>query len=212
MGGRNIGIHIGVQSAAQLVHRFGQAAAESILTNAASIMLFGGTRSRDDLATYAMLVGDREQTHHTWDHSGRLHSTSTRTVPVLSPAQISQLPARQVVIIRRGLAPMIGRVQMAWKRAEVRDAQRAARWERRLAVLRRRMAPMRAWGLQQRAELAQQIRLDLAELRELAAALAGWLRHRSARWTDRVPGETPDQRRVRRAIEAVQRRARKRGL
>jgi type IV secretory pathway TraG/TraD family ATPase VirD4 len=212
MGGRNIGIHIGVQSTAQLVDRFGHAAADSILTNSGSILIFGGTRSKEDLNTYATLLGDREATHHSWDHAGRLHSVSTRTVPVLSPALISQLPAQHVVIIRRGMSPMIGRVQMAWKRAEVKAAKRAARWERRLDALGQRTAPLRALERRQRAALTRQIRRGLVELHELVTALSAWARGRWAGWTERVPGENREQRRVRRQVEATQRRARKRGL
>jgi hypothetical protein len=52
-------------------------------------------------------------------------------VPVLSPAQIAQLPARHVVIIRRGMAPAVGTVQMAWKRADVKAARRAIAWGNR---------------------------------------------------------------------------------
>jgi hypothetical protein len=212
MGGRNIGIHIGVQSAAQLAHRFGQAAAESILTNSASILLFGGTRSRDDLATYSMLIGEREQISHTWDHTGRIHSTSTRTVPVLSPALIAGLPAGHVVVLKRGMAPMIGRVQMAWKRGEVKHARRTAGWERQLKSARRRTEPIRVAERWQRAELARQIRQDAAALREMATRWLNAIRRRWASWTHRAPGENREQWRIRRQINAAQRRARERGL
>ena len=53
-------------------------------------------------------------------------------MPVLSPAQIAQLPAGRVVVIRRGMPPAIGRVQMAWKRGDVRSAARAAVWAARV--------------------------------------------------------------------------------
>jgi hypothetical protein len=230
MGGRNIGIHIGVQSTAQLVDRFGHAAAESILTNAGSILIFGGTRSRDDLNTYATLLGEREAEHHSWDHAGRLHSVSTRTVPVLSPALISQLPARHVVIIRRGMSPMIGRVQMAWKRGEVKAAKRAARWARRAVVVGRwtgrtgtrirrlsvafAAGSCRAWAGSRRVAVAVVGRVGevLVELRWQVARLAERVGRRRGGWLGRVAGETREQRRVRRRIEAAQRRARKRGL
>jgi type IV secretory pathway TraG/TraD family ATPase VirD4 len=212
MGGRNIGIHIGVQSAAQLVDRFGRAAADSILTNAGAILIYGGTRSRDDLATYSMLIGEREQTQHTCDHAGRVISSTTRTVPVLSPAMISQLPAGHVVVLKRGMSPMIGRVQMAWKRAEVKAAKRDACWARRTetAVYRIRHAKAAVHG---RAEAcvawAGPILLGL---RQRADQLLDRIVFAGEAWFDRVPGENREQRRVRRQIEAAQRRGRERGL
>jgi type IV secretion system protein VirD4 len=57
----------------------------------------------------------------------RFASTTVRRVPVLSAAQIAGLPARHVVIIRRGMPPAIGKVQMAWRRRDVRAANRAVR-------------------------------------------------------------------------------------
>ena len=45
-------------------------------------------------------------------------------VPVLSPAQIAQLPERRVLIIRRATPAAVGTVRMAWKRRDVRAAQR----------------------------------------------------------------------------------------
>jgi hypothetical protein len=63
---------------------------------------------------------------------------------VLSPALISQLPAGQVVVIKRGMFPMIGRAQMAWKRAEVKAAKREARWVRRTDAALRRIHQLHA--------------------------------------------------------------------
>ena len=64
----------------------------------------------------------------THDADGQVTALGYRRVPVLSPAQIAQLPARRVVIIRRGMPPAVGRVQMAWRR---RDVRRVRRQERR---------------------------------------------------------------------------------
>lgn len=57
---------------------------------------------------------------------------------MLAPAQIANLPAGRVVVIRRGIAPVIGRAQMAWKRRDVRRRARLlrrieaeSRWHRR---------------------------------------------------------------------------------
>ncbi|MGH7743662.1 MAG: type IV secretory system conjugative DNA transfer family protein [Candidatus Dormibacteria bacterium] len=128
MGGRNVTIHIGAQSRAQLRQRWGDTGAAAILNNAATLLIFGGARDPDDLAAYSTLTGERYEQTPTWDQEGALTSMSQHRVPVLSPAQIAQLPARHVVIIRRGMAPAVGKVHMAWKRSDVRAAQRATAW------------------------------------------------------------------------------------
>lgn len=46
-------------------------------------------------------------------------------VPVLSPAQVSQLPERTVLVIKRSMPAAVGVVRMAWRRADVRRAARA---------------------------------------------------------------------------------------
>jgi type IV secretory pathway TraG/TraD family ATPase VirD4 len=134
MGGRGVTIHLAAQSRAQLRQRWGDTGAAAILNNAATILIYGGTRDPDDLAAYSTLTGDRDEEVLTHDEYANLTAVTTRRVPVLSPAQIAQLPARRVVIIRRGMPPAIGRVQMAWTRPDVRSARRAMR---RLAKARR---------------------------------------------------------------------------
>jgi hypothetical protein len=128
MGGRNVTIHIGAQSRAQLRQRWGDTGAAAILNNAATLLIYGGTRDPDDLAAYSTLTGERYEETPTWDDDGAIRSLTRHRVPVLSPAQIAQLPARHVVIIRRGMAPAVGRVQMAWKRSDVRAIRRAIAW------------------------------------------------------------------------------------
>lgn len=49
MGGRGVTIIGAFQSRAQLLDRYGEAKAEVILNNTAAVMVFGGTRSREDL-------------------------------------------------------------------------------------------------------------------------------------------------------------------
>jgi hypothetical protein len=149
---------------------------------------------------------------------------------VLSPALISQLPARHVVIIRRGMSPMIGRVQMAWKRGEVKAAKRAARWARRAVMAERwtsrtgtrirqlsvafAAGSRRSWAGSRRVAVAVVggVGEGLVELWWQVSRLAERIGRRCGGWLGRVPGETSAQRRVRRQIEAAQRRARKRGL
>jgi type IV secretion system protein VirD4 len=124
MGGRNITIHIAAQSRAQLRQRFGEAGAAAIVNNAATLLIFGGTRDPDDLAAYATLAGERDEDVPTYDHTGAQISTTIRRVPVLSAAQIAQLPAGRVMVVSRGMRVAIGKVQMAWRRRDVRRAAR----------------------------------------------------------------------------------------
>lgn len=131
MGGRGVTIHIAAQSRAQLRRRWGDTGAAAIMNNAATLVLYGGTRDPEDLAAYSALTGERYEEVPNWDHDGELHSIGMHRVPVLSPAQIAQLPAGRVIVIRRGMPAAIGRVQMAWNRRDVRAAARARRWSER---------------------------------------------------------------------------------
>jgi type IV secretory pathway TraG/TraD family ATPase VirD4 len=127
MGGRGVTLHIAAQSRAQLRHRWQDTGAAAILNNAGTVLLFGGTRDPDDLQAYTLLIGDRDEPIRTHDQHGALVSTTVRRVPVLSAAQLAQLPAGRVVVIRRGMPPAIGTVRMAWQRRDVRLAARRLR-------------------------------------------------------------------------------------
>ncbi|MPZ67346.1 MAG: TraM recognition domain-containing protein [Pseudonocardiaceae bacterium] len=183
MGGRGVTIHIAAQSRAQLRQRWGDTGAAAILNNAATLLVYGGTRDVDDLNAYSALTGERDEEVPSWDPHGDLHTTSIRRVPVLSAAQIAQLPARHVVIIRRGMPPAIGRVRMAWTRSDVKAAaratSRAARAERfelareraawwvtaaadELAATQPRLAPLAA-RIHTAAQLSRPVRFVIAE-------------------------------------------------
>ena len=145
MGGRNITIHIAVQSWAQLKQKYGEAGAASIVNNTATLLVYGGTRDPDDLAAYVTLVGDRDEDVRTWDHEQHVATTTTRRVPVLSAAQIAQLPFGKVVVIRRGMPAAIGRVQMAWQRSDVRALRRASKRIARAEWSAERLTALVAW-------------------------------------------------------------------
>jgi hypothetical protein len=98
-------------------------------------MVFGGTRSPDDLHIHATLVGERLVEAPTWDERHHRHSTGTRMEPVLSRSQIASMPEQHALVIKNKMAPMLGRVQMAWKRPDVKATQRAARWHTQLAAV-----------------------------------------------------------------------------
>jgi len=125
-GGRNITIHILAQSRAQLRERFGEAAAGALISNTATKLLFGGMSDDDDLAAWSTLTGDREEKVVTRDRDTGAQSVTNRRVPVLTPGQIGQLRAGQVLILSRAMPPSIGRVKMAWKRWDMRLLRLAA--------------------------------------------------------------------------------------
>ena len=119
MGGRGVSIVACFQSRAQLLDRYGDAKAATILNNAGGKVLFGGTGDRDDLTYWSTLAGERDEPIITTDMHGRVASRTTRRVPVLSPAQLSNLPGR-VVVFRRNLPPVVGRPELAYKRMDLR--------------------------------------------------------------------------------------------
>ncbi|WP_103381266.1 type IV secretory system conjugative DNA transfer family protein [Pseudonocardia dioxanivorans] len=122
MGGRGVNIICAFQSRAQLLARYGTHDAATILNNAGAVMVFGGTRDRDDLQFWSTLTGDRDEPADTVDPARHTTAHGTRKTAVLSPAQIANLPAGRVLVIRRGIAPVIGRAQMIWQRPEQRWA------------------------------------------------------------------------------------------
>ncbi len=127
MGGRGVTIVACFQSRAQVIERWGPTGAAVILNNSAAVMVFGGTKDRDDLTYWSTLGGDRDEEHATTDATGKVTSRSVRKVPVLAPAQFATLRAGTVVVFRRGMPPAIGRVTMAWKRRDVKAHTRATR-------------------------------------------------------------------------------------
>ncbi|MFC4950778.1 type IV secretory system conjugative DNA transfer family protein [Pseudonocardia sp. GCM10023141] len=161
MGGRGVAILVAIQSRAQFLARWGEHNTATILNNSGSIMVFGGTRDREDLQFWSTLTGERDEPIVTTDMNGRVASRSVRKVPVLSAAQLASLPPGRVMVIRRGIPPVIGRVQMAWRRRDVRAHKRAMGRVDRVAEWR------------QRADLARAVR-DLLVERVLSVLAKRW--------------------------------------
>jgi type IV secretion system protein VirD4 len=173
MGGRNITIHIATQSEPQLRARWGADGAAAIKNNAATVLLYGGTRDADDLHGFATLLGDRPEPVATVDHAGRITSATTHRVPVLPPALLSQLGKGEVVIIHRGMPPALGSVAMVWARRDVRrERRRRARAATRAHLARRARA---GWAHTQRCAVA---------LAAAGARLEAGLRARAPRQRD----------------------------
>lgn len=127
MGGRGVQIVAAFQSRAQLVARWGEAAARVILNNTGASVLFSYGGDTDDLAHWSTLAGHRDETHTTHDPSGRVSSRTTRTVPVITPTQLTSLPRGRVVVFRHGMPVVVGRVRMAWKRHDVKHHTKLTR-------------------------------------------------------------------------------------
>jgi type IV secretion system protein VirD4 len=173
MGGRNVTIHVATQSRPQLRQRWGHDGAASIMNNAASLVIYGGTRDADDLQAYSTLAGEREERVVTRDHTGKVISETTQRVPVFVPAQIAQLPRGRVLLIRRDMPPAIGKVQMAWRRPDVRAVKRANRRQTRAA---KRAV---VWG--HRRELARRY---WTAVKAAAAELAEDIAHTAGEWSE----------------------------
>ena len=102
--------------------------------------MLAGTGDDDDLQFWSTLCGERLEQVTTRDRTTGGVSISDRRVPVLTPGQVAQLRAGQALIITRGMPPAIGRVKMAWTRADLRierfHNRRSVQWARgRLAAV-----------------------------------------------------------------------------
>jgi type IV secretion system protein VirD4 len=127
MGGRGVSIVAAFQSRAQLAARWGEVAARVILNNAGAVVLFSLGADTDDLRHWSALAGERDEPVTTHDPTGSVTSQSTRKVPVIAPTQLTNLPTGRVVVFRRGMPPVVGRVRMAWKRPDVKAHAKRAR-------------------------------------------------------------------------------------
>ena len=174
-------MHILVQSSAQLAQRWGQHGAAAITNNAGAVVIFGGTKDDGDLRAHSTLIGDREERVITRDHHGKVISETTHRVPIFSPAQLAQLPPFRVVVIRRGLPPVIGKTERYWKRPDYRAVQRADRRDRRAQVwARRRQVAAHHW-----AELKAAATELVDEATDLARQLHGQYQHAASRRAQR---------------------------
>ena len=131
MGGQGLQIVAAFQSKAQMENTWGPTAARVILGNAGAILCFRLGADTDDLAHWSALAGTRQEriAHH--DTRGQVSSYSTHTVPVITPAQLANLPKGRVVLFHHELPPALGRVRPGWKRADVRVQRLRAWWDAR---------------------------------------------------------------------------------
>jgi type IV secretory pathway TraG/TraD family ATPase VirD4 len=178
MGGRGVMIIACFQSRAQLIDRYGAARAATILNNAASKVLFGGTSDKDDLAFWSTLAGERDEPVTTTDLHGRVASRTVRKVPVLAPAQLAQLPKHKVVVFASGMPPVVGRAEKAWTRADVRAVQRPNSLRVRGRVLAARLVAVMAGWVTRPGRAAARFAARVRS--RTAAACVAWLRAQTA--------------------------------
>lgn len=112
MGKRNIPMHVGAQSLSQCKDRWGDNGTGALLTNSATVMVFGGTKDPAGLHTFSTLAGG-----------------------VLSASQFQQLLPLHAVVFRNGLLPIVGKPQMVWQRRDYRVAKRTVVWQPRFAAI-----------------------------------------------------------------------------
>lgn len=121
MGGRNITLHVSIQSLAQMRGRWGKEGASTILGNVGSIIVFGGSKDADDLTDLSTLTGEHRMRvlNADWTKEGDVEH---RWVPVMTPAEISALRPFQVLVLKSGMHAVIGWAPAAkdrrgWKRS-----------------------------------------------------------------------------------------------
>ncbi|MCD2197686.1 TraM recognition domain-containing protein [Actinomycetospora endophytica] len=191
MGGRGVTIIAAFQSRAQLLDRYGPHKTATILNNTASVMLFGGTRDRDDLQFWSTLAGERDERITTTDLHGRVASRTVRKVPVFSPAQIANLSPARAIVFRRGIDPVLGRARMAWRRRDVRAVEAGYPAQAAASGLRARLLFTWLVTADRTSTVAQATRAGAATVRRVVRsgsvarerARFWWRRIRPAAWT-----------------------------
>lgn len=179
MGGRNVTIIAVFQSRQQMIDRYGAAKTGQIMTNAAAKIIFGGTGDRDDLIFWSTLGGERDEPIWTTDPHGRGRSRTVRSVPVMAPAQIANLPEGRVLVFRRGINPVLGRARMAWNRRDVR-AHAFAVAHPELAA---RLARWAATGRRRWVWVTRPVRVSAATCRRWTRATGTRVAAATGRWT-----------------------------
>ncbi|GAA0720666.1 TraM recognition domain-containing protein [Dactylosporangium roseum] len=127
---RSIVVHAACQGLGQLRQRWGKDGASMILNAAAAVLVFGGCKDPGDLAAFCDLAGEREEVSATRDADGRVTSSTTRRVPVISAAMLAGLPNHRAMLIRRGMPVALAATPIVWRR---RDVRRAVRGQTRTA-------------------------------------------------------------------------------
>lgn len=127
-GSRGICMHIAAQSRAQLRKRFGDAATGALLTNTATKVVFGGSGDADDLQYWSTLAGERDEPAVTRDRATGSRQESVRRTQVLTPGQVGELRARQMLVISNNMPPVVVKTRMYYQTWDVRAERYAQRY------------------------------------------------------------------------------------
>jgi type IV secretion system protein VirD4 len=104
-GSQGMPIEWACQSPAQLRSRWGEEGASVIVSNTSSLMYSGGSNSARDLQDLSVLLGETRRRIPEAPEDAR--DAFWRTA-VLTPGQIRSLETGMVLLLRRGMLPMVG--------------------------------------------------------------------------------------------------------
>ena len=128
-GGRGIPLLLAVQSPSQLYERWGRLGGQTIWSNAAVKLIFGGLTVREHLDELSALCGDHDELLRGLSvgrGGGPNRSKSLRRVPVFPPDRLRSLPPGRAIILHRSTRPVMARIEPVWERADVRRAGRVS--------------------------------------------------------------------------------------
>ncbi|HEY1971853.1 MAG TPA: TraM recognition domain-containing protein [Pseudonocardia sp.] len=108
MGGRGITIIASFQARSQIIDRWGLNGAKTIIDCAGAIVLYAMATDSDEADYWSRAIGTRDEETITRDGEGFVTSRSSRTVPIVPPAQLRMLRRFQAVVLRAGCGPVIG--------------------------------------------------------------------------------------------------------
>lgn len=108
MGGRGVNIIACFQSRAQVLGRWGQYGAKTIIDCAGAILLYAMATDSDEADYWSRAIGNREEETVTRGTEGMVTHRSTRIVPIVPPARLRRLRVFQAVVLRGGCGPVIG--------------------------------------------------------------------------------------------------------
>lgn len=117
-GGWGIPLVYAVQSPSQLYERWGKLPGQTIWNNTTVLIAMGGLGNAEYLRELSELTGERQQETVTVsrDRGRTTRSTSTRPVPVMSPAEIRMLKDWQALVLHRNTPPIKAKLTPIWKR------------------------------------------------------------------------------------------------
>jgi type IV secretory pathway TraG/TraD family ATPase VirD4 len=118
-GGKGIQIIAVAHGVAQLRARWGPDGAQKILDTCNTKLFLPGVSDPDTLRMVSEIAGEAGLREAGQDVRFR-H-------PIMAPAMIRQLPPWFALVVRRGLAPVIVRLRVAWKDRRYKAARRAGR-------------------------------------------------------------------------------------